>query len=261
MSEENRIHGRTVLITGATSGIGQACAHTFAERGARLVLIGRRSSRLKALERQLGGEHGVEVRIAAVDVTDRSAVDALRDELVGEGFEPDVVVNNAGKALGLDPTHRASLDDWDEMIDTNLKGLLYVTRAFLPGMVERDRGHIVNIGSTAGRWAYPGGNVYSATKFGVRALTEGLNMDLVGTRVRVSSVDPGLVETEFSEVRFHGDTERAAGVYRGYTPLRPDDVADAVRYVVNAPPHVDVFQLVLMPTDQRHSMVVHRESE
>jgi NADP-dependent 3-hydroxy acid dehydrogenase YdfG len=261
MSDDNRIHGRTVLITGATSGIGQACAHTFAELGARLVLIGRRHGRLEALEQQLGGEHGVEVRIAALDVTDRAAVDALRDELVTEGFEPDVVINNAGKALGLDPAHRASLDDWDEMIDTNLKGLLYVTRAFLPGMVERNSGHVVNIGSTAGRWAYPGGNVYSATKFGVRALTEGLNLDLVGTRVRVSSVDPGLVETEFSEVRFHGDSERAAGVYRGYTPLRPEDVADAVRYVVNAPPHVDVFQLVLMPTDQRHSMVVHRETD
>ena len=183
----------------------------------------------------------------------------LRDTLSDADRMPEVLVNNAGKALGLDPLHAGDPDDWDEMIDTNLKGLLYVSRAFMPEMVRRNRGHVINIGSTAGRWSYPGGNVYAATKFGVRALSEGMNMDLVGTRVRVSSVDPGLVETEFSKVRFHGDDARAAKVYEGYTPLTPDDVADAVVYVANAPEHVDIFNLVIMPTDQRHSMVVHRE--
>ena len=259
MSEANRIHGRTVLITGATSGIGEACARIFAEQGARLVLVARRLDRLEALEQQLGGESGVDVRTAVLDVTDRVAVQQLHAELAAEEMLPDVLINNAGKALGLEPTHEASIDDWDEMIDTNLKGLLYLTRTFLPEMVARNHGHVVNIGSTAGRWTYPRGNVYAATKFAVKALTEGINLDLAGTRVRVSSVDPGLVETEFSQVRFRGDEERAAAVYRGYTPLRPDDVADAVRYVVNAPEHVDVFQLVLMPTDQRHSMIVHRD--
>ena len=256
---ENRLHDKTVLITGATAGIGEACARAFAARGARLVLVGRRRDRLEALKQQLSGEAGVEVRVASLDVSDRDAIASLRDELERSDWQPDILINNAGKALGLDVVHEGSIEDWDEMIDTNVKGLLYLTRAFLPAMVERNRGHVVNIGSTAGRWLYPKGNVYAATKFAVRGLTEGLNMDLVGTRVRVSSVDPGLVETEFSKVRFHGDEARAGQVYRGYTPLRPADVADAVIYVCKAPEHVDVFNIVLMPTDQRHSMVVHRE--
>jgi len=255
----NRIEGRTILVTGATAGIGEACAHRFAREGARLVLLGRRTERLDALAAHLRDTHGTEIRTAAVDVRDREAIEALSDELASEGFTPDVIINNAGKARGLDPIHEGDHEDWSEMIDTNLKGLLWVTRAFLPAMVEADRGHVVNIGSSAGRWTYPKGNVYAATKFGVKALTEGINLDLLGTRVRVSSVDPGLVETEFSEVRFHGDTDRASTVYQGYEPLRAEDVADAVAYVVNAPEHVDVFNLVLLPTDQRHSMLVHRD--
>jgi serine 3-dehydrogenase len=255
----NRIKGRTVLVTGATAGIGEACARRFASEGARVVMIGRRTERLESLAGELRANHGSEVRTAALDVRDRAAIESLRDALAGEGFLPDVLVNNAGKARGLDPIHEGDPDDWDEMIDTNLKGLLWVTRAFLPAMVEADRGHVINIGSSAGRWTYPKGNVYAATKFGVKALTEGINIDLLGTRVRVSSVDPGLVETEFSEVRFHGDTDRARTVYEGYRPLRAEDVADAVAYVVNAPEHVDVFNLVLLPTDQRHSMLVHRD--
>ena len=255
----NRIQGRTVLVTGATAGIGEACARRFAAEGARLVLLGRRRERLEGLAGELRTEHSADVRTAAVDVRDREAIERLRDALAAEGFAPDVVVNNAGKARGLDPVHEGDPDDWNEMIDTNLKGVLWVTRAFLPAMIEADRGHVVNIGSTAGRWTYPKGNVYAATKFGVKALTEGINLDLLGTRVRASSVDPGLVETEFSEVRFHGDTERARTVYQGYRPLRAEDVADAVAYVVNAPEHVDVFHLVLLPTDQRHSMLVHRD--
>jgi len=255
----NRIKGRTALITGATAGIGQACARAFAAQGVHLVLVGRRQERLDALATELRDAFGVEIRTHAVDVRDREAVGALGESVEAQGVEVDILVNNAGKALGLDFLHEGDLDDWDEMIDTNLKGLLYVSRAFLPGMVARNRGHVINIGSTAGRWSYPKGNVYLGTKFGVKGITEGMNMDLAGTRVRVSSVDPGLVETEFSEVRFHGDTERAAGVYKGYTPLSPNDIADAVLYVANAPEHVDVFNLVIMPTDQRHSMIVHKE--
>jgi NADP-dependent 3-hydroxy acid dehydrogenase YdfG len=255
----NRIRDRTVLITGATAGIGEACARAFAGRGARLVLVGRRSERLAVLKAELEGDHEVPVLTHELDVRDRAAVDALRRHLTEADALPDVLVNNAGKALGLDPFHEGDPDDWDEMIDTNLKGLLYVSRAFLPEMVRRNRGHVVNIGSIAGRWTYPKGNVYCATKFGVLAVSEGMNIDLAGTRVRVSSVDPGLVETEFSRVRFHGDDARAEQVYQGYTPLTPADVADAVLYVVNAPEHVDIFNLVMMPTDQRHAMVVHRE--
>jgi serine 3-dehydrogenase len=255
----NRIEGRTALITGATAGIGAACARAFARQGVHLDLVGRRVERLDALASELRGDTGVSVRTHSLDVREREASAALARELAAEGVEIDILVNNAGKARGLDPLHEGDPDDWDEMIDTNVKGLLYFSRAFLPGMVERDRGHVINIGSTAGRWTYPRGNVYCGTKFAVVGITEGMNLDLAGTRVRVSSVDPGLVETEFSEVRFHGDTERAAGVYQGYTPLNPEDVADAVLYVANAPEHVDVFSLVILPTDQRHSMLVHKE--
>ena len=256
----NRIEGRTALVTGATAGIGEACARAFARQGVHLVLVGRRLERLEALAEEVGREGGVDVHVRSLDVRDREGVTALAADLARRGVEVDILVNNAGKARGLDPLHEGDLDDWDEMVDTNVKGLLYFSRAFLPGMVERDRGHVINIGSTSGRWTYPRGNVYCGTKFAVVGITEGMNLDLVGTRVRVSSVDPGLVETEFSEVRFRGDVERAAGVYRGYTPLRPEDVADAVLYVANAPEHVDVFNLVLMPTDQRHSMLVHKEN-
>ena len=255
----NRIEGRTALVTGATAGIGQACARAFAGRGVHLVLVGRRAERLEALATELRDAFGVAITTVVLDVRDRDAVTRAARMLDEQGVEVDILVNNAGKALGLDVLHEGDLDDWDEMIDTNLKGLLYMSRAFLPGMVNRDRGHVINIGSTAGRWTYPRGNVYCGTKFGVKGISEGMNIDLAGTRVRVSSVDPGLVETEFSEVRFHGDSERAAGVYRGYTPLSPNDIADAVLYVANAPAHVDIFNMVIMPTDQRHSMVVHKE--
>lgn len=255
----NRISGRTALITGATAGIGQACARVFAAQEVNLVLVGRRQSRLDALATELREAFGVNIETFAVDVRDREAVQELEGRVSAAGMEVDILVNNAGKALGLDLLHEGDADDWDEMIDTNLKGLLYVSRAFVPGMVERNRGHVINIGSIAGRWAYPRGNVYCGTKFGVKGISEGMNMDLAGTRVRVSSVDPGLVETEFSEVRFHGDTDRAAGVYQGYTPLTSEDIADAVLYVANAPEHVDVFNMVILPTDQRHSMIVHKE--
>jgi NADP-dependent 3-hydroxy acid dehydrogenase YdfG len=256
----NRIVGRTVLVTGATAGIGKACAEAFASFGARLVLCGRREERLTDLMESLIKDHGVEVRVRVLDVRDRAAVEEWARDLDGQDFLPDVLVNNAGLARGQATLQESDPDDWDEMIDANLKGLLYVTRAFVPHMVERNRGHVVNIGSIAGRWTYPKGAVYCATKYGVAALTEGLNMDMVGTRVRVSSVDPGMTETEFAAVRFGGDQDRARKVYQGVAqPLTPGDIADIVCWVVNAPEHVDIFNVVVMPTAQRHPFVLHRE--
>jgi len=259
MSSQNRIQGRAVLVTGASSGIGEVCARRFAAAGADLVLWARRIERLEALAAELERQHGAPVRFAAVDVRDRGAVFREAEALVQQGWVPDVLVNNAGLAVGLDPLHQGDPDDWERMIDTNIKGLLYVTRAFLPHMIERGRGHVVNIGSIAGHQVYPKGNVYAATKHAVRALTHALSLDLTGTPIRVSSIDPGLVETEFSIVRFKGDRERAADVYRGLRPLTGDDVADAVFYVVNAPPHVNVLELLVLPTAQRSATVVHRE--
>jgi 3-hydroxy acid dehydrogenase / malonic semialdehyde reductase len=186
-------------------------------------------------------------------------VNHAAEALVAAGQVPDVLLNNAGLASGLAKIHEGDPDDWDRMIDTNLKGLLYVTRAILPHMVERRRGHVVNLGSVAGHTTYPMGNVYNATKFGVRALAEAMNLDVIGTPIRVSSVDPGLVETEFSEVRFHGDKERARSVYQGLRPLTGDDVADAIAYIVNLPEHVNVLDLVILPTAQRNVYVVDRE--
>lgn len=257
----NRIIGKRVLITGASAGIGEACARLFAEKGADVVLTARREDRVRALAEELAKEHGIQAHGRALDITDRLAVFAFVEELAKERLLPDILVNNAGKALGLDRLHEGDPQDWDEMIDTNVKGLLWMTRAVLPHMVARDAGHVINIGSIAGRWIYPKNAVYGSTKFSVRALTEGMNIDLLGTRVRVSSVDPGLTETELPEVRFHGDAERARAVFAGMTPLTGEDVADAVVYVANTPEHVDVLSMVLMPTDQRHSMLVHREGD
>lgn len=246
------------LVTGASAGIGEACAARFAAEGHDLALWARRLDRLDELAGQLTLEHGTNVHTAAVDVRDRSAVTAAAEELLGAAGVPDVLVNNAGLASGLDFVHEGDADDWERMIDTNLKGLLYVTRAILPRMVERRGGHVINIGSTAGHQVYPRGNVYNATKFGVKALTKGMNIDVAGSGVRVSSVDPGFVETEFSVVRFHGDSDRAEAVYEGFEPLTAADVADAVWYVASRPPHVNVFDLVVTPTAQRDAFVVDR---
>ncbi len=248
----NRLQGKRVLITGASAGIGEACARHFAAQGAHLLVSARRVERVQALADSLAKEHGIEAHAHALDVTDRDGVFAYVDGLVADGLIPDVLINNAGKAKGLDKLQDGSTDHWDEMIDTNVKGLLYVTRAVLPHMVERNSGHVINIGSIAGRWVYPKGAVYNATKFAVRALSEAMNIDLLGTKIRVSSVDPGLAETEFSEVRFDGDANRAKSVYSDTVPLSADDIADAVLYVANAPAHVDIFNLVMMPTVQRY---------
>ena len=256
----NRIQGKLILVTGASSGIGEACVRRFAAEGANLVLWARRADRLERLAAELGTAHRVSLSVAVVDVRDRTAVNRAVEALVSAGRVPDVLINNAGLASGMARIQDGDPEDWDRMIDTNLKGLLNVTRAILPHMVARRKGHIVNLGSTAGHQTYPMGNVYNATKFGVRALTEGMNLDVAGTPIRVSAVDPGFVETEFSEVRFHGDKDRAKAVYEGFTPLSADDVADAIAYVVNLPDHVNILDLVIMPTAQRNVYVVDRSS-
>lgn len=253
----NRIRGKTAIVTGATAGIGEACARAFAERGVNLVLLARRGERLSALHEELSAD-GIDVVTRVHDVRDRSAAQDFAAELRDRGIAPDILVNNAGCAIGLSTIQDGDVDDWEVMIDTNVKGLLYITRAVLPFMVERNEGHVINIGSIAGRWVYALNNVYHATKFAVHALNEAMNIDLVGTNIRVSSVDPGAVETELSMVRFHGDEQRASKVYEGFTPLKAEDVADAVCYVANAPPHVNVFEMVMMGTDQRSGVVIHK---
>lgn len=254
----NRLSGSLVLVTGASSGIGAACARAFAESGAHLLLAARRIERIEALADELRSAFGVQVWAQTLDVRDRAQVEGWVDLLAEADRVPDILVNNAGLSRGLDLFHEADVEGWEEMLDTNVKGLLYMSRAVVPLMVERGTGHVIHIGSVAGDTVYPKGHVYNATKFAVRALSEGMNLDLVGTQIRVSSVDPGLVATEFSEVRFGGDAERAQTVYEGYTPLSPADVADVVRYVANAPPHVNLFRTVLYPTDQRNPYVLHR---
>jgi 3-hydroxy acid dehydrogenase / malonic semialdehyde reductase len=251
-----RFDGRLVLITGASSGIGQACARRFAEEGADVILWARRLDRLQQLAVSLEQQTGRRPAIAQVDVRDRAAVFA---EVEALPVVPHILINNAGLASGLDVFHESDPEDWDAMIDTNVKGLLNVTRALMPRMVAAGRGHIINIGSLAGHMTYPKGNVYAATKYAVRALTEGLNLDAAGTAVRVSSVDPGLVETEFSVVRFGGDEQRARQVYHGFEPLTGADIADTVCYVAAAPQHVNILHIVMMPTAQRNVYVLHRD--
>lgn len=247
------------MVTGATAGIGEACARTLAEAGVRLVLVARRSERLAALAAEIDAATGTDVLPYVLDVRDREAVGGFARRLEREGVAVDILVNNAGLARGLDTVQEASHRDWDEMIDTNIKGLLNVTRALLPGMIERDSGHVVNIGSVAGHVVYPRGNVYCATKYAVRAFTEAANLDLVGTKVRMSSVDPGLVDSEFSLVRFRGDEERARKTYEGVDSLMPEDIADAVHYVLNARPRVNVLNMLVMPTVQRSPYIIARE--
>jgi 3-hydroxy acid dehydrogenase / malonic semialdehyde reductase len=254
----SRISGKLALITGASSGIGRSCARRFAADGADLVLWARRRDRLQELAAELERDHRVTAGIEAVDVRDRAAVSRAVQALAAAGRVPDILLNNAGLAAGLAKLQDGDPDDWDRMIDTNLKGLLNVSRAVLPLMLQRGTGHVVNVGSTAGHQVYPGGNVYNATKFGVRALSEGMNLDVAGSAVRVSSVDPGHVETEFALVRFHGDADRAGKVYTGFRPLSPDDVADAVAYVVNAPDHVNIADLIILPAAQRSVTVIDR---
>lgn len=252
------LHGKTALITGASSGIGQACARSFAAAGARLILSARRGDRLEALASEVRRVSQQEVLTLQLDVRERAAVQARLGGLLPPFDEVDILVNNAGLSRGLEKVHTGSIDDWEEMLDTNVKGLLYVTRAILPGMVQRGRGHIVNIGSIAGRQTYPNGNVYCGSKAAVRAISEGLKLDLNGTPIRVTEVDPGLVSTEFSAVRFHGDQQRADKVYDGMTPLTGADIADIVLFAVTRPAHVNLSEILVMPTDQSSATMVHR---
>jgi len=247
------LRDRTVMITGASAGIGEACARAFAREGARLLLAARRADRLESLASSLD----VPVHAVALDVRDRDAVQTAVAGLPEAWRAIDVLVNNAGLSRGLEKVHEGDPDDWEEMIDTNVKGLLWVTRAVLPGMVARDRGHVINIGSVSGHDVYPGGAVYCGTKFAVHALTTGIRIDLAGTRVRCTTVDPGMVESEFSLVRFHGDAERAGAVYRNFPPLRPEDVAEAVVWSATRPAHVNVGEIILWPTDQKTVTISH----
>ena len=250
---------KIVFVTGASAGIGQACALTFAREGARLLLCARRKDKLSKLADEIRETYRTECHFFQLDVRNQKDVEMALNTLPEPWKKIDILVNNAGLSRGLTKVHEGLLTDWEEMIDTNIKGLLYISRVVIPGMVKRRSGHIVNIGSIAGHEVYPGGNVYCATKHAVDAITKGMQIDLVDTPVRVSTVDPGMVETEFSIVRFHGDTERAGGVYKGIKPLSGDDIAEAVLFCVTRPPHVNIHQLRIMPTAQAAAMVAHRE--
>ena len=249
---------KIVLITGATSGIGLGCARKFAENGDKVILTGRNEQRLSEIRKELEAK-GAKVLTLVFDVRDSQQAKKNIDELPEEWREIDVLVNNAGLALGLEPEYEGDLDDWATMIDTNIKGLLTMTRLVVPGMVERNRGHIINVGSVAGDAAYAGGNVYCATKAAVKALTDGLRIDVANTAIRVTNLKPGLVETNFSNIRFKGDEERAAKLYKGITPLTGNDIADVAVYAANAPEHVQIAEVLILATHQASGSVIVRK--
>ena len=249
---------KIVLITGATSGIGLGCARKFAENGDKVILTGRNEQRLSEIRKELEAK-GAKVLTLVFDVRDSQQAKKNIDELPEEWREIDVLVNNAGLALGLEPEYEGDLDDWATMIDTNIKGLLTMTRLVVPGMVERNRGHIINVGSVAGDAAYAGGNVYCATKAAVKALTDGLRIDVADTAIRVTNLKPGLVETNFSNIRFKGDEERAAKLYKGITPLTGNDIADVAVYAANAPEHVQIAEVLILATHQASGSVIVRK--
>lgn len=250
---------KIAFITGATSGIGQACAQKFAASGYNLIINGRNTDKLNEMRETLI-QSGVEVLTLPFDVRDREATRNAIESLVSPWNQIDVLVNNAGLALGLDKEYEGDFEDWDTMIDTNIKGLLHVTRMVVPAMVARNRGHVINIGSVAGDAAYANGNVYCATKAAVKTITDGLRIDLAHTAVRVTNVKPGLVETNFSVVRFHGDKERADNVYKGIQPLTGDDIADVVLYAANAPEHVQIAEVLVLATHQANGSTIVREA-
>ena len=249
---------KIVLITGATSGIGLGCARKFAENGDRLILTGRNAEKLEAIKRELE-EKGSQVLTLVFDVRDRAAATEAIESLPEQWRDIDVLVNNAGLALGLEPEYEGDYEDWETMIDTNIKGLLIMTRLVVPRMVARNSGHVINVGSVAGDAAYAGGNVYCATKSAVKALTDGLRIDVADTAVRVTNLKPGLVETNFSNVRFHGDHERADKVYQGIKPLTGDDIADVAVFAANAPEHVQVAEVLVLATHQASGSVIVRK--
>jgi NADP-dependent 3-hydroxy acid dehydrogenase YdfG len=254
------LKGKIVFVTGASSGIGAATALAFAAEGARLLLAARRAGKLAAVAAEALKRGAETVHTINLDVRDRKAVEQALGALPAEWAEIDVLVNNAGLSRGLEKLYQGNIDDWEEMLDTNVKGLLYVTRAVVPGMVERGRGHVINLGSTAGEMTYPGGAVYCASKAAERAINDGLRQDVLGTPIRVTTVDPGMVETEFSIVRFHGDSERAANFYTGIKALTPEDVAEVIVWTASRPAHVNIARVLLTPVQQANSLLVHREA-
>jgi 3-hydroxy acid dehydrogenase / malonic semialdehyde reductase len=254
------LKGKLVFITGASSGIGAATALAFAAEGARLLLAARRVDKLAEIA-AAALKHGAEaVHTISLDVRDRKAVQQAINALPAEWAAIDILINNAGLSRGLEKLYEGKIDDWEEMIDTNVKGLLYVTRAVVPGMVERGRGHVVNLGSTAGEMTYPGGAVYCGTKAAEHSINDGLRQDVLGTPIRVTTVDPGMVETEFSIVRFHGDTERAANFYKGIEPLTPADIADAILWAASRPANVNIARILLTPVQQANSLLNFRKA-
>jgi NADP-dependent 3-hydroxy acid dehydrogenase YdfG len=248
---------KTAFITGATSGIGMATARLFAENGLKLILCGRREERLKSLSEELSKI--TTVHTLKFDVRNKEAVFAVVQSLPEEFSTIDILINDAGNAHGMDTIDEGNIDDWDAMLDINVKGLLYVSKAILPKMMERKSGHIINIGSTAGKEVYPKGNVYCASKHAVDAINQGMRLDLNGKGIKVGAINPGLVQTEFSEVRFKGDSEKAEKVYQGYTPLKPEDVADIIWFAVTRPPHVNIADLTVMCLDQASSTIVNKK--
>ncbi|MFS4454543.1 SDR family NAD(P)-dependent oxidoreductase [Maribacter sp. 2304DJ31-5] len=250
------LEGTTAFITGATSGIGRATAKYFAQHNIHLVLCGRRQERLDELSRDLGVH--TKVHTLTFDVRDKAAVKKSVDSLPSDFSKIDILINNAGNAHGLDSIDKGSLDDWDDMLDINVKGLLYVSKTLLPQMIDRKEGHIINIGSIAGKEVYPKGNVYCASKYAVDAINQGMRMDLNSYGIRVGAVNPGLVETEFSNVRFKGNSKKADGIYKGFRPLKPEDIADIIYFVVSRPYHVNIADLLVMPTAQANSTIVKK---
>jgi len=250
---------KIALITGATSGIGAACADTFAAEGYDLILVARRENLLDTQAQQLHGKYGVKIKKLIADVRDKENINYVLDTLPAEWKNVDVLVNNAGLSQGLDPIDKGDTNDWDTMIDTNVKGLLYVTKVVSGWMVEHKQGHIINIGSIAGKEVYPNGNVYCATKHAVDALSKGMRIDLLPHNIKVTQINPGMVETEFSIVRFKGDENRAKKVYDGLEPLIAQDIADAIWYVVSRPAHVNINDMLIMPTAQATGTIVKRD--
>lgn len=253
------IIGKTALITGASAGIGEVCAEVLAEAGANLILIARRKNKLDEISKRIKEKNSVDIFNIKCDVRNRKEVEKCIKELPKKFRNINILVNNAGLARGMNKIQDGSFKDWDEMLDTNIKGLLNVSRFILPGMVERKSGHVINIGSLAGREVYPNGNVYCTTKHAVKAISKGMLVDLNGTGVKVTNLDPGLVETEFSEVRFHGDKERAEKIYQGYTPLTSKDVAEVVLFCVTRPQHVSIQDILVTPTDQATTMILNKK--
>lgn len=250
---------KTVLITGASSGIGEGCARKFASEGVRIILNARNEDKLQSLAKELKSEYGTPCYVLPFDVCDRkSASDAL-ESLPEEWKSIDILINNAGLAIGVDKEHEGCMDEWEVMIDTNIKALLSMTRMVVPGMIGRGRGHIINIGSIAGDAAYPGGSVYCATKAAVKALSDGLRIDLVDTPLRVTNIKPGLVETNFSVIRFRGDKEKADNVYKGIKPLTGDDIAEVAFFAASAPEYMQIAEVLVMPTNQATGTIVSRK--